>query len=115
GWWWPFRGAVVCTERPVCVHRDERGRLHCEDGAAIAYPDGWGVYAIHGVRVPAEIVLHPERISIKQCREERNAELRRVLIERYGQGRYLLDSGARVVHQDEFGTLYRAVLGDDEP
>lgn len=52
GWWWPFAGAVILSERPCRLSRDERGRLHAEDGPAIQYPDGWGVWAWHGVRVP---------------------------------------------------------------
>src|SRR5262249_27239401 len=25
GWWWPYEGVVVLTERPVAVHRDNLG------------------------------------------------------------------------------------------
>ena len=37
------------------------------------------------------------------------------MIERYGQSRYLLDSGAAMIHQDEFGTLYKKEIPGDEP
>ena len=36
------------------------------------------------------------------------------MIERYGQSRYLLDSGAQQVHLDDFGTLYRKEIAGDE-
>ncbi|MFI0821066.1 DUF6924 domain-containing protein [Streptomyces sp. NPDC021098] len=54
GRWWPFEHAVVLTERPTVVHRDGQGRLHCETGPAIAYPDGFAVWSWHGVRLPRE-------------------------------------------------------------
>ena len=100
GWWWPFRGAAILTERPTSLHRDDRNRLHCETGPAIGYSDGWGVYAWHGTRVSREIVEHPEQITPGRIDSEPNAEVRRVMLERYGLGRYVLESGASVVHDD---------------
>jgi hypothetical protein len=37
-----------------------------------------------------------------------------VLIERYGQARYLVDSKAMEIHTDDFGTLYRKKIPGDE-
>jgi hypothetical protein len=38
------------------------------------------------------------------------------MVEQYvgGMGKYILDSRAEVVHQDDFGTLYRKKVKDDE-
>ena len=33
----------------------------------------------------------------------------------YGQTRYLIDSGAREIHSDDYGTLYRKEIANDEP
>ncbi len=95
--------------------RDERDRLHCEDGAAIQYPDGWGVYSWHGVRVPMYVILEPEKITVDAIEAESNAEVRRVMVERFGLERFIKESGAKRVHQDDFGTLYRKELANDEP
>lgn len=65
--------------------------------------------------VPAFAVVKPEWISLKHIQDEENAELRRVLIERYGLSRYLLDSGAKRIAEDEFGELYRTEIEGDEP
>jgi hypothetical protein len=100
GWWWPFRMAVILTEKPIRLARDARGRLHCEDKAAIEYGDGWGVHAWHGVRVPADVITAPEGITPKRIDEEKNAEIRRVMLERYGVSRYVLESKAEVLHED---------------
>jgi hypothetical protein len=115
GWFWPFAGAVILTERPARLRRDDRGRLHSEDGAALQYPDGWGIYAWHGVRVAEAIIVNPSSITVGAIRAEQNSEIRRVMLTRYGEGRYLQDIGAVPIHADEFGTLYRAELPGDEP
>jgi len=65
--------------------------------------------------VPAFAVVKPEWITVKHIADEENAEVRRVLIERYGLTRYLLDSGAQKIAEDEFGEVYRTELPGDEP
>jgi len=65
--------------------------------------------------VESYVVDNPERITVADIEAETNAEVRRVKIERIGQGRYLLDSGAREVHRDDYGTLYRKEVPGDEP
>ena len=114
-WWWPFANAVIITERPRTLVHDAEGRLHREDGPALQYPDGWGIWAWHGVRVPQDVIERPETITVEQIEHERNAEARRVLITRYGQDRYLRDSGAQQLHRDDWGALWRKELAGDEP
>ena len=99
---------MVC-ERPVSIARElanpdiTRGlgshRLHNSTGPAVAFRDGWGVYAVHGVRVPADIIERPGSITVQRIEAEANAEVRRVMIDRYGSARYVQDSGARIVDQ----------------
>jgi hypothetical protein len=110
-----MRGVVILTERPSELHRDDEGRLHNESGPAVRYPDGWSIYAIHAVRVPQRVVEEPETITVEQIRGERNAEVRRVMIERFGADRYLLASDAKLVQEDECGKLWRVDLEEDEP
>ena len=101
GWWWPFKNCVILTDRPISLHRDDQGRLHNPDGMAIQYGDGWGVFSWHGTRVPAEVITSPQSISSAQIINERNSEVRRVMIERYGQDRFVLDSGAKTIDTDQ--------------
>jgi hypothetical protein len=54
-------------------------------------------------------------ITAQRIDEENNAEIRRVMIELYGQSKYLLDSGATKLHEDEWGILYRKEIPGDEP
>ena len=115
GWFWPFRGACILTERHSELRRDARGRLHATDAAAVKYPDGWAIYAWHGVRVGEAVILRPESITVAEIHAEQNAEVRRVLLERFGFDRYIAESGALPIHADETGTLYRCEFPDDEP
>lgn len=126
GYWWPNRRFVmVCepashisTER---VRPDGWGshRLHREDGPAVAW-DGWGLYAIHGVVVPERVVMAPETLTVAEIdaetNAETNAEVRRVMRERFGEGRYLRESGADLVAADveaaRKGAAPRALLRD---
>jgi hypothetical protein len=124
-WWAAHRDFVIVSERPTVIHRElvdanrPRGfrshRLHCDSGPAIAFQDGWGVWAWHGVRVDRRIIEAPWTITVPAIQQEANAEVRRIMLERFGLTRYLLDSGAAKIAEDEFGELYRTEIQGDEP
>ncbi len=69
----------------------------------------------HGVQVPAYVIDEPKRITVKAIDAEQNAEVRRVMIDRMGAAAYIKASGAKLIHQDECGKLWRKVVRDDEP
>ncbi|MFD8465734.1 DUF6745 domain-containing protein [Streptomyces cyaneofuscatus] len=114
GWWWPYERAVVISERPEVLHRDEAGRLDHGAGPALAYRDGFVLYAWRGMPVPADFLAELASLTPQRIREEENAELRRVMLEFYGYDRYLTESGAEPVHRDETGILWRIALDGDE-
>lgn len=115
GWWWPFERVAIVTERPVEIHLDDLGRLHRADGPALAYADGFALHAWHGMPVPADFGAAMIGLTAERIRQEKNAELRRVMLEHFGLERYLADSGAQPVQRDETGRLWRIELPDDEP
>ncbi len=99
GWWWPRPDVCVVSERPALVHTEQsdddgRVRLHCADGPAIGYADGWDLYAWHGTTVPAWVIRDP---SVTRIAEEANVEVRRCAIERIGWGAYIEQAGLRLV------------------
>ncbi len=114
-WWWPQRGAVVLSERPERIRLDDQGRLHDPRGPALAYRDGWSIWAWHGVRVSREVIERPETLTAQQVLAETDVEARRVMIERIGHERLVRDGGARRVAEDGSGILWRLDLLDDEP
>lgn len=104
----------VCdNDRKVSV--DDRGRAHSDAGPAVEFPDGYELFAWHGTIVEQDIIEHPESITIKRIDSERNAEVRRVLIERYGAEKYIKDSDAYLRDADYCGNLYSKALPGDEP
>ncbi|WTG93514.1 hypothetical protein OH807_04035 [Kitasatospora sp. NBC_01560] len=115
GWWWPYEGVVLLSERPVSLHRDEAGRLDRADGPALEYTDGFALHAWRGMPVPANFLAGLGAVTVERIRTEENAELRRVLLEHYGYEQYLADSGAEPLHRDGTGVLWRIQLPDDEP
>ena len=103
GWALPHEGICWVSERHNVLNRDVRGRLHCETGPACAYPDGWSIYAWHGVRVPeAAIVTPADQIVLDSVLTERNAEVARVLMVRAGP-RVWRDERVEAVHRDTDG------------
>lgn len=106
---------VFACEKPHVFSVDEGGRLHDARGPALAFDDGFNEYCWHGVIVEARIIEQADTITIDEIESTQNAEIRRVLIERYGQARYLQDSGTREIQKDDFGTLYKKEIPGDEP
>ena len=115
GCWWPHRNGVVLCERPTHLRFDPQGRLHNETGPAVQYPDGWAIWAWHGVRVARQVIEQPEILSVPDVLDEPDVEVRRVMIERVGNESFLRDAGAERIAEDELGVLWRLDLADDEP
>ena len=94
GWWIPHENVCWICERHNVLKRNAAGQLHCEDGPALAYPDGWSVYSIDGIRLDEQIIMRPETQTLAQLDGEQNADIRSYRINRYGWVRYLKDVNA---------------------
>jgi hypothetical protein len=115
GWFLPHAKICWVSERHNILRRDDRGRLHDTTGPAVAYPDGWAIYAVHGVRVPSWIIERPQDIDPSKIKAEKNTEIRRVMLSKFGEAKYLEQSGAVEVSCDDRGTLYYKEIPGDEP
>jgi hypothetical protein len=71
-----------------------------------------------GINVDRRIAFHPEQIRVDEVLGEPNAERRRVILDRYGYGRFLNDSHAEILDSDvDLGgprQLMRVKLEGDE-
>lgn len=110
----------IVSDRPERLMIDAENRAHCDDGPFCRWRDGTALYMVHGVQVPAWIIECPERIDVAAIDAESNAEVRRVMLDRYGWARYIAEAGAEVVDTatDEIGeplTLLRRQIPGDEP
>ncbi len=115
GWWWPFEQSCVIAAKPTQIALDARNRPHSASGPAITYADGFRLWALSGVRITPMVFGALPRLNARRIEAERNVEVRRALIEHYGQERFLLESRAIKIHQDDFGTLYYKTMPEDEP
>ena len=111
---WSGKFWVAC-EPPTQAHIDESFMLHSETGAALVFRDGTEVYAHHGVVIPKNAVGAIDTITMDEIDKEQNVEVRRLLIQRYGEIRYLQDSNAVEIDSDQYGTLFRKSFTGDEP
>lgn len=88
GWFMPFERVWFMAERPTSLHRNEGGQLHRDGEAALAYPDGWGVWALNGVRCPKWLIetpaaeLDPERVLGIENAEVRVRGVSKIGVER---------------------------------
>lgn len=90
-------------------------QLHSEGKEpAVIYADGRKEYYVKGVKVPDFVVTHPDRITVQDIQKETNTEVRRVMMDRYGAARYLQNSNAKMMAEDEFGKLWRVEVPNDE-
>ncbi len=80
---WPNRDFVMVCERPSRIERDDRGRLHSASGKAIEYPDGWGLYFLHGVKFDEKLwrAVSSGSIPVPEIFAIKNTEQRRVAYE----------------------------------
>lgn len=109
------REFCIVSDRPVVLTVDAENRPHNETGPFCLWRDGSALYSWHGIRVPAWIIEHPERITAAHITAEPNAEVRRAMVERMGVDRYIADLGALPVDASDYGRLYRIEQPDDEP
>ena len=119
------KDTLYWVEKPIVTVEliEGRKRLHNANGPALRC-DVENLYFWHGVLVPAFVITRPEWITLKHIDSETNAEVRRVMIDRYGPKRYLTDSGATVIQELpadhpivglRTARLLRKEVPDDEP
>lgn len=87
GWLFLFEKACLVCDRPIKLSFDSEYRLHAEGEPAIQFADGYSMHYYHGVPLPEKYRVHPHQWQTQWLLEERNAELRRVLIQGIGYGR----------------------------
>jgi hypothetical protein len=106
----------IISDRPEELYVDDRFRPHNDNGPFCRWRDGSSLYCVHGVRVPGWIVEYPERIDVASIDKEANAEVRRVMCEKYGWERFLADAKCeKIDHDDARGTLYRRKMKQGDP
>ena len=105
GWILPCQNICFASERHNVLHRDTNGRLHCETGPAVAYPDGFAIHAWHGQTVPVEWIEKPESLSPQIALGQQDTALRIAAMQIIGWPRMIEKLSAKVVNRHPEGLL----------
>jgi hypothetical protein len=103
----PHEYVCWACERPDLLRIDARGRLHCPDGPALRYRDGWGAYAWKGVPVPAWMIEHPDWITPARIGDTFEPVRRNCMIDIMTPERFVACGGAERAAEDQTGILWR--------
>lgn len=112
GWWAPFTDFAILQDRCREIHRNDEHRLHNENGMALSFRDGWGVYCINGVRVPGWLIKTPaEELDPRMIMKIENAQIRAEFVRKVGIDRCFYKLG-KVIDQEGDYELGMLELGD---
>ena len=74
GYFYP--GFAFVSDRPELIRKDDETKLHCEDGPALRFRDGYSVHAWHGRNVPAKWIEEKATIDPSEVLKCSDVELR---------------------------------------
>jgi hypothetical protein len=115
GWVYCAADTAIVMDRPDHVKMDEQNRLHCENGPAILYPDGFTVYSWHGVRIPGEWIENRASLTAAVALKVENIEQRRAACEILGWASVIEQLDCKVIDEDAdpmIGTLLEVDIPD---
>ena len=113
GWILPYKNICFVADRPQKIQFNQEKVLHCEDGPAIAYRDGFEVYAWRGTRIPKEWITQGPKPEDAISWE--NVEQRRCAAEILGWDKVLKELNPKVLDKDvnpQIGELLEVDLPD---
>lgn len=108
GWYNAYEDVVVFQHRPEYIKMDDTNRLHCENGPAIRYRDGYSVYSWHGTRIPSDWIENKKSLTPEIALNWSNIEQRRCAAEILGWDNVIQQLNSVVIDEDgdpEIGTL----------
>lgn len=96
---YPLRfGVAAFSEKPQTIKMNEKGQLHCDNGPAVVYKDGFSVWILNNIGVDRKIVETPsEKIPASWVIEEKNVQVRAEIIKKIGAEKVCKDFNAKVI------------------
>jgi len=120
---YPLRTVIVVCDRPKTVKTKKVMQngvvnyvLHCENGPAVEYRDGFKLYSMNGVKVPEWLAETPDnQIDPKKFTELDNVEVRREFLRKVGVERIVQHMKMKLMDKTEDGVyeLYQVNLGKE--
>lgn len=130
---WPYTNYCLMSERPVIARKNANEVLHCEDGPALQYRDGFSIYAVNGVRVPEVVIMRPWEMTLEYIEDIKSADVQTIALQNWcyeeisstggrvgaNGGRWLDETGAEQVAVDTLPgykdcVIMRALMRDRE-
>jgi len=97
---WGLCYDTVCfvSRKPESIKRNIRGQLHCENGPALRYKDGFAIWRLNGITIPKKWILTPpEEMDPIEILKEENVEVREELIKKIGMNNFYEKTGAKEI------------------
>ena len=110
--YWFGKDVALVVRKPRLLAFNDVGRLHSATGRCVEYPDGWGFFAWHGVRVPERFITAPDELNRDDFFGAENVEARRLIQKRIG-ARFVEEVGGRFIDGSARGVLYEVDLPED--
>jgi hypothetical protein len=108
---YPLHGYCIFSERFSQVHMKD-GKLHCDGGPSVEYPDGTRVWTLNGITVPQWLAETPEEeIDCFEFTKIINAEVRREFLRKVGVEIFCEKMGSEVIDKDDDYELHLIDLG----
>lgn len=120
-WFWCYEDFCFVSDKPDLL-KFNGNKLHCEDGPAVHYTDGYEIYFWLGVEVDKRWILDKQSITKEEILREDNAEKRRCIREILGAKKYYEviagENGLILIDEDTDDkgfpmSLYETSLNDD--
>lgn len=99
GYVMPFSNICFVSEPASTLKINQAGRLHCEDGPAVAYPNGFNIHVWDGVIFPGKWIK--QKPEPREAFTWRNTEQRRIACEMVGWENIFKVMDAKVVNKDK--------------
>lgn len=110
-----FQSVCIVCSKPKRLVTNESGNPHNSSGPAAVWSDGFEAFSWRGVIIDRELIEQPQSINVARIVNEKNQTIRQVLLEMFGQDRFIEESGAHVVDRYKGGVLYRYDFDFSEP
>jgi len=101
-WVTPLENTAYVSYNPVEVNFQDEVPNHMDDQPVMKYRDGFGVYILNGIYMPAEIVETPaEDLDVAMLDKIGNADVRREFVRKVGAERIYTEKGGKTIAEDK--------------
>jgi hypothetical protein len=108
GWIFPCENVCFASERQSVLRMDSKNRLHCDNGPAVSWSDGYSIYADHGTVVPEKVVTDPCSLTFEEIKSlPIGADA--VVLRKIGVEKFLAANGTKPMAWD---SLFKKVMAE---